>query len=86
MKAKKTDEDNLEVTVDAIRSDILHACDLAEDVAIAYNYNQGSHSPINPAPIPSFSLLNLLSSKHSDPNLHHRHPAANQQVLRFDET
>ena len=39
LSAKKTDEENLEVTVDAIRSDILHACDLAEDVEIAYNYN-----------------------------------------------
>jgi len=29
----------LEVSVPATRSDILHACDVMEDVAIAYGYN-----------------------------------------------
>lgn len=33
------DQNTLEVTVDAIRSDILHPCDLAEEIAIAHNFN-----------------------------------------------
>ena len=28
------------VDVDAIRTDILHPCDIAEDIAIAHNYNK----------------------------------------------
>lgn len=32
----------MEVTVDSIRSDILHPCDLAEDIAIAHNYNKSN--------------------------------------------
>lgn len=36
------DEKTLLVTVDAIRTDILHPCDLAEDVAIAHNFNRGT--------------------------------------------
>ena len=33
-------DQTLLVEVDAIRTDILHPCDLAEDVAIAHNYNK----------------------------------------------
>jgi phenylalanyl-tRNA synthetase beta subunit len=34
----------IEVEVDAIRTDILHPCDLAEDIAIAHNYNSSISS------------------------------------------
>ena len=34
----------IEVEVDAIRTDILNPCDLAEDIAIAHNYNSSISS------------------------------------------
>eukprot|EP01023_Acetabularia_acetabulum_P010420 TRINITY_DN14753_c0_g1_i5.p2 TRINITY_DN14753_c0_g1~~TRINITY_DN14753_c0_g1_i5.p2 ORF type:complete len:348 (-),score=72.00 TRINITY_DN14753_c0_g1_i5:40-993(-) len=52
------DTNTLQINVPATRSDVLHACDVAEDVAIAYNYNnivktipstytQGMELPLN---------------------------------------
>jgi phenylalanyl-tRNA synthetase beta chain len=35
----KLDGKSLVVEVDFTRSDILHACDIGEDLAIAYNFN-----------------------------------------------
>lgn len=40
LAAKKTNQDNVEVTVPPTRHDILHECDVAEDVALAYGYNE----------------------------------------------
>lgn len=31
--------ESIEVTIPITRSDILHACDIAEDIAIAFGYN-----------------------------------------------
>jgi phenylalanyl-tRNA synthetase beta chain len=56
--AKAADEKKIIVSVPPTRSDILHACDAMEDVAIAYGYNNivktvpkaftaGSSLPIN---------------------------------------
>ena len=33
------DADRIEVTIPPTRHDVLHACDIYEDVAIAYGYN-----------------------------------------------
>lgn len=45
------DKDTLTVSVDAIRTDILHPCDLAEDIAIAYDFNKVENVPIRTATI-----------------------------------
>eukprot|EP00761_Pharyngomonas_kirbyi_P014487 gb/GECH01014517.1/.p1 GENE.gb/GECH01014517.1/~~gb/GECH01014517.1/.p1 ORF type:complete len:591 (+),score=151.28 gb/GECH01014517.1/:1-1773(+) len=39
LKARAKNESEVEVIVPPIRSDILHECDIMEDVAIAYGYN-----------------------------------------------
>jgi phenylalanyl-tRNA synthetase beta chain len=39
LNSEVKDDKTLSVNVDSIRSDILHPCDLAEDIAIAHNYN-----------------------------------------------
>jgi phenylalanyl-tRNA synthetase beta chain len=38
-KPSATNENELDVSVPAIRSDILHECDIMEDAAIAYGFN-----------------------------------------------
>ncbi|TBU16320.1 subunit beta of phenylalanyl-tRNA synthetase [Ordospora colligata] len=38
-RVRVIDEGSLEVSVDDMRSDVLHKCDLLEDVAIAYGFN-----------------------------------------------
>jgi len=40
LESKVKNDKTVCVIADAIRSDILHPCDLAEDIAIAHNYNQ----------------------------------------------
>ena len=40
-ESSKIDENTIDVTVNAIRTDILHPCDLAEDVGIAHDFNKG---------------------------------------------
>lgn len=42
LNSKVKDANTLTVSVDAIRTDILHPCDLAEDIAIAYDFNKGT--------------------------------------------
>ena len=39
LKAKILNSNELEVSVPITRSDILHPCDIAEDLAISYGYN-----------------------------------------------
>lgn len=40
LSAEQTDcAKEVKVSVDCNRSDIMHPCDVAEDLAIAYNYN-----------------------------------------------
>ena len=39
LASKVTEEKTLRVEIPPTRSDVLHACDIAEDVAIAYGYN-----------------------------------------------
>lgn len=36
---KGVNDDTLSVEVPPLRSDVMHACDIAEDVGIAYGYN-----------------------------------------------
>jgi len=38
-RARVIDEASIEVSVDDMRSDVLHKCDLLEDIAIAYGFN-----------------------------------------------
>ena len=42
LNSKILNDKIIEVSVDSIRSDILHPCDLAEDIAIAHNYNNSN--------------------------------------------
>jgi phenylalanyl-tRNA synthetase beta chain len=37
--AESKEYDIISVVIDVNRSDIMHPCDIAEDLAIAYNYN-----------------------------------------------
>jgi len=46
--AEKTDEDTVLVTVPPTRYDILHACDVAEDLAVAYGFDK----LVKDAPLP----------------------------------
>lgn len=39
LSSKKSGDTKVSVEVPILRSDILHSCDIAEDVAIAYGYN-----------------------------------------------
>lgn len=39
LHARTLNDDKFEVDVNFIRNDILHPCDIAEDVGIAYGYN-----------------------------------------------
>jgi len=39
LKSETLDKDNLEVVIPPTRHDILHACDIMEDLAISYGYN-----------------------------------------------
>lgn len=39
LAAKKLDDNTIEVTPPITRSDVLQNCDIIEDVAIAYGYN-----------------------------------------------
>jgi phenylalanyl-tRNA synthetase beta chain len=54
----------LEVTIPPTRSDILHACDIMEDVAIAYSYNKIKEtmpkSSTIAVPLPINKLTDLL--------------------------
>ncbi|KAI0236819.1 phenylalanine--tRNA ligase subunit beta [Massospora cicadina] len=54
----------LEVIIPATRSDVLHACDVMEDVAIAYGFNNLAktlpHSSTVGAPLPINKLTDLL--------------------------
>jgi phenylalanyl-tRNA synthetase beta chain len=57
------DKNTFTISVPPTRSDILHPCDVAEDVAIAYGYNEipmrtpGSFSSLKPAPLNEFGDL-----------------------------
>lgn len=42
LNSEVKDVKTLTVTVDAIRTDVLHPCDLAEDIGIAHNYNNST--------------------------------------------
>ncbi|CAH1419741.1 unnamed protein product [Lactuca virosa] len=56
----KNDECIFTVSVPPTRSDVLHACDVAEDVAIAYGFNEipkRKPSSIKPLPLNQFSDL-----------------------------
>jgi phenylalanyl-tRNA synthetase beta chain len=39
LKSKVKDNDKLEVEVPPTRHDVIHPCDIYEDIAIAYGYN-----------------------------------------------
>ena len=57
------EDDKLRVTVPITRSDILHACDVVEDVGIAYGFN---NLPIAPPPticLGKQNELNRISDK-----------------------
>ncbi len=38
-KAVRIDETSYRVTVSPVRADVLHACDICEDVGVAFGYN-----------------------------------------------
>lgn len=51
MNSDILDQNTLEVDVDAIRTDILHPCDLAEDIAIAHDFNKVNNVPVPTATV-----------------------------------
>lgn len=52
---------NFTVSVPPTRSDVLHACDVAEDVAIAYGYNEiPKRKPASLKPLPLNQLSDLI--------------------------
>ena len=44
LDGKILNEKEIEVSVPITRSDILHQCDIAEDLAISYGYNNGNNN------------------------------------------
>lgn len=59
--AKKIDEQRVETLVPITRADILHECDLAEDVAIAYGYNNIQERIPNAFTVGSQQTINQMS-------------------------
>ena len=62
LSASKLDEQSISVSVPITRHDILHECDIAEDVAIAYGYN----NIVNKIPSSHTVGGQLLINKFSD--------------------
>eukprot|EP00921_Rhytidocystis_pertsovi_P007900 GHVQ01013074.1.p1 GENE.GHVQ01013074.1~~GHVQ01013074.1.p1 ORF type:complete len:636 (+),score=53.30 GHVQ01013074.1:176-2083(+) len=60
LKSRVIDEDTVEVHVPITRTDILHECDLAEDVAIAFGFNR---LPQHEYPIVTGAPLNALTNQ-----------------------
>lgn len=63
LKASKLDETKLRVSFPATRSDILHACDVMEDVAIAYNFNKIAKTLPRSSTIAKQLPINALGDK-----------------------
>lgn len=61
LNSEVKDAKTLIVHVDAIRTDILHPCDLAEDVAIAYDFNKIENVQVETATIGQQQLINKFS-------------------------
>ncbi|EAX92593.1 phenylalanyl-tRNA synthetase, beta subunit family protein [Trichomonas vaginalis G3] len=59
LKGEKLGDGKLRVTVPPTRSDVLHPCDIAEDVAIAYGYNAINDLPENRKAISSGRPLSM---------------------------
>ena len=38
-KTAKVDDNTYKVTVSPVRADVLHACDIAEDIGVAFGFN-----------------------------------------------
>ncbi|KAG0418665.1 putative phenylalanine--tRNA ligase beta subunit, partial [Dictyocoela roeselum] len=62
-KVEILSEDKIAVTVYGVRGDVLHKCDLIEDIAIAHGYNNFEFVPINISTIGSEDSLNKFSNK-----------------------
>jgi phenylalanyl-tRNA synthetase beta chain len=65
---RKLDDDLIEVSVPAYRSDIMHPCDLMEDVAIAFGYHN-----ITPRLVPTMTV--------GRPNLQEENAALTRSVM-----
>ena len=62
LESSKVSENVIEVDVDFTRSDVLHPCDIAEDTAIAYNYN----NVVNRLPTTQAAGKQFLLNKFTD--------------------
>jgi len=61
LSAQEVNSNQVKVTIDCNRSDIMHPCDVAEDLAIAYNYNNIQEVDTPSATIGSQQLVNKVS-------------------------
>lgn len=63
LKAKSEDSKSIVVTIPPTRSDVLHACDVMEDVAIAYGYNNVVETVPKASTVAVASPVNKLTDK-----------------------
>jgi phenylalanyl-tRNA synthetase beta chain len=61
LRAEKKDANNISVKAPPTRSDILHACDIMEDVGIAYGYNNIVRTTPNSSTVGKQDPLNQLT-------------------------
>ena len=63
LKASVSDEKSINVSIPPTRCDILHACDVMEDVAIAYGYNNVVETVPKASTVAVASPVNKLTDK-----------------------
>lgn len=63
LTAKTGDSKSIDVTIPPTRSDILHACDVMEDVAIAYGYNNVVETVPKASTVAVATPVNKLTDK-----------------------
>ena len=63
LSATSLEGNRISVSAPATRSDILHACDVVEDVAIAYGYNNISKTAPKASTVGSSFPINKLSDQ-----------------------
>jgi phenylalanyl-tRNA synthetase beta chain len=63
LKTTSKDPKSIDVTIPPTRSDILHACDVMEDVAIAYGYNNVIETVPKASTVAVATPVNKLTDK-----------------------
>ena len=61
LKSNALDEETIEAQIPITRADILHECDLAEDIAIAFGYNNIKEQIPNAFTVGSQQTINQMS-------------------------